>query len=170
MPKSDSAGAPWERQEGEGEKAYEAFTIYRDLGANRSTEKVRQTSGKNKRLIERWSSRWKWVERCRAWDNQLQEAAYAEAVKQTRDMMARHIRIALKMQTEAVEALNRTPPEDIDPKNIVAFIREGTKLERESRQSIVNMTDPNQEEKGSANLADVISEAWEKRQRGEHDA
>ena len=56
--------------------------------------------------------------------------------------------------------------EDIDPKNLVAFIREATKLERENRQDIVQMTEPDRgEDGGSASLADVISEAWERRQK-----
>ena len=167
MPKADRAGAPWNRQKDESEQAYAAFLIYRDMGANRSTEKVRQECGKNKRLIERWSSRWKWVERCRAWDNQLQEAAYAQAVKRVREMSNRHTKTALKMQVEAVEALKRMDPKDINPKNIVAFIREGTNLERESRKILICMTDRNQEEKDSRSLAEIISEAWEKRQQGE---
>ena len=82
-------------------------------------------------------------------------------------MSNRHTKTALKMQVEAVEALNRMDPEDINPKNIVAFIREGTNLERESRKILICMTDRNQEEKDSRSLAEVISEAWEKRQQGE---
>ena len=167
MPKADRAGAPWNRQKDESEQAYAAFLIYRDMGANRSTEKVRQECGKNKRLIERWSSRWKRVERCRAWDNQLPEAADAQAVKRVRAMSTRHTKTALKMQVEAVEALNRMDPKEINPKKIVAFIRGGTNLERESRKILICMTERNQEEKDSRSLAEIISEAWEKRQQGE---
>lgn len=58
-------------------------------------------------------------------------------------MADRHISIALKMQAKALQALANMNPEDIDPKNLVAFIREATKLERENRTEIVKETDPN---------------------------
>ena len=71
---------------------------------------------------------------------------------------------------EALEALEATDPKDIDPKNLLAFIREATKLEREARAAVVHAADPRRdEEKNGTGLADVIAEAWERRQNGETD-
>ena len=41
----------WERQKGESAQAYEAFVLYRDLGAERSHVKVAQQLGKSLSLI-----------------------------------------------------------------------------------------------------------------------
>ena len=65
MPKrrpEPEAALPWERQKGETPQAFEAFSIYRDMGSSRSTAKVGRKLGKSKNLMDRWSSRWEWVE------------------------------------------------------------------------------------------------------------
>lgn len=52
MPKRSDV-KPWERQEGESAKAFEAFTIYAGLGADRSLRAVAQQLGKSKTLMDR---------------------------------------------------------------------------------------------------------------------
>lgn len=56
----------WEKQEGEGTRAYEAFALYRDLGPARSLTKVAQELSKSRTLIARWSSTHDWVSRVEA--------------------------------------------------------------------------------------------------------
>lgn len=71
---SDEPGLPrpWEQQTGETDIAYGAFVIYRDLPTEqRSASRVRSEYGRSERLVERWRSRWFWVERARAWDAKL---------------------------------------------------------------------------------------------------
>jgi hypothetical protein len=58
----------WFRQKGETRKAYQAFAIYRDLGAARTLAKVAQKLGKSIDLIKRWSSQWEWVDRAASFD------------------------------------------------------------------------------------------------------
>lgn len=72
-------GVPkWERQKGETGPAYDGFFVYARLpyshpapdgrdGA-RSIAKAAEVCGKNKSLLERWSRRWRWVERAREFD------------------------------------------------------------------------------------------------------
>lgn len=169
MPKRND-NKPWERQEGEGTKAFEAFTVYLNMGSERSVRAVARELGKSATLISRWSSTYRWVERVAAHDDELQRKAHAEAVKKARKMADRHISIALKMQEKALEALAKMEPEEIDPKTLVSFIREATKLERDNRTEIVRETDPDKEaESSGSSLADVITEAWERRRQGEPD-
>lgn len=59
---------PWDRRDGESLPAWEAFIRYRDLGPGRSSDAVGKELGKSGGLCERWSARWEWVARCRAWD------------------------------------------------------------------------------------------------------
>jgi hypothetical protein len=44
------------------------FQQYRDAGPGRSLAKLAAMLQRSKRLLERWSARWSWVLRCRAWD------------------------------------------------------------------------------------------------------
>lgn len=67
MSENSHRSKPFERQEGESEKAYQAFRTYIDLGADRSLAAVGQKLRKSKALMERWSSRWKWVRRVEAY-------------------------------------------------------------------------------------------------------
>lgn len=164
MPKRSDA-KPWEQQPGESAKAFEAFNAYLDMGADRSIRGVAQQLGKSSTLMARWSSTHGWVERVAAYEADLQRAAHAKAVKDAQKMAERHISIALKLQTKALEALAKLEPEELDPKNLIAFVREATKLERENRADIVTKTDPDKDgEAAQSSLADVITQAWERRQ------
>lgn len=137
MPKRNDT-KPWERQEGESVKAFEAFSVYLEMGEDRSLRAVGQKLGKSKALMERWSRTYQWVERVAAYDADVQRKAHAEAVKKKRKMVDRHISIALKMQEKALMALDKIDPEAIDPKNLIAMIREATRLEQEMRSAAVD--------------------------------
>ncbi|KAB0577243.1 hypothetical protein EI53_01269 [Fusobacterium naviforme] len=157
---------PWERQKGESEKAYEAFAAYRDLGEKRTIVAVAEKLQKSDSLIRRWKDRWNWKERVRAYDNDLEKEARAKAVKDRKDMTARHIGIAMQLQKKALEALQGLSVEDMTPKDIKEYIKMATDLER------LNRTLEEDESKGGeagASLADTIIEAYRKR-RGEDDA
>ena len=137
MPKRNDT-KPWERQEGESVKAFEAFTVYLEMGDERSIREVAQRLAKSRTLIGRWSVTYQWVERVAAFDAGVQRKAHAKAVKKRRNMVDRHISIALKMQEKALMALEQMDPADIDPKNLIAMLREATKLEQEMRTAAVD--------------------------------
>ena len=120
---------PWERQKGETEQAFEAFVIYRDLGLKRSNHEVCQRLSKSRQLISRWKSRYEWDERVRAYDNEMERQAHAEAVKNLKDMTKRHTKIAVQMQKEALGALE----EHMTPRDIKEYIKIATELERLNR-------------------------------------
>lgn len=164
MPKRSDT-KPWEQQPGESGKAFEAFKVYLDMGSERSIRAVGEKLGKSSTLMARWSSTHGWVERVIAYDADLQRQAHSEAVKSARKMSERHIKLALQLQEKAIKALSKMKPEDLDPKNLIAFVREATKLERENRTDIVQTTDPSKGEAAcQSSLADVITQAWERRQ------
>ena len=67
-------------------------------------------------------------------------------------MNDRHVNIALQMQEKAPEAVD---PEEIDPKNLIAMLREATRLERESRSAIIEedrRTAAQQEDEETSNV------------------
>ena len=66
---------PWERQKGESAQAYEAFSIYLGMGAERSLSAVAKQLSKSLPLIKRWSREKEWQERIRAYDNDVEKQA-----------------------------------------------------------------------------------------------
>ena len=87
---------PWERQKYEPDKAFYYFCIYKDMGADRNTTKVAQVLGtSNANYIGTLSGRWKWKERAREWDNEVQNAKNAAMLKQVEDMNKRHAQLAV---------------------------------------------------------------------------
>jgi hypothetical protein len=72
----------YDRQDGETTKAYAAFMVYRDMGATRSltlvAEKIYTPQSphnppRNISQIERWSSQWNWVDRCKDYDGDREQ-------------------------------------------------------------------------------------------------
>lgn len=64
---------PWEPKTGESPPAYQAFAEYRDLGESRSLEAVARLLSKSSQLLKRWSAKWSWVERVKAYDAHMDE-------------------------------------------------------------------------------------------------
>lgn len=124
---------PWERQKSESAQAFEAFSIYLNLGTERSIRAVSHELGKSKTLIDRWSRNNNWVERCRAWDNHLQREAKKAAVAELREMNRRHITLARALQGAAAQALKDRGAAIITDKNLSAVVKLATDLERSSR-------------------------------------
>lgn len=123
----------WERQKDESAQAFEAFVLYRDMGAERSLEAVAQKLSKSISLIKRWSREKNWVERVRAYENAQQKVAFAEDIKNRKDMRKRHIAISLQLQKKALKALENLKIEKMSAKEIREFLKMATDLERLSR-------------------------------------
>lgn len=88
---------PYDMLEDETAKAYNAFMIYKNLGPERTIDKVRQKLGRPERYLSQlqtWSTKHNWVERAEAWDKEVFQEAdqeYRENLKgEIRDMMNRH--------------------------------------------------------------------------------
>ena len=161
----------WERQPGESAQAYEAFAIYRDMGSNRSLRVVAEQLSKSDTLIKRWSREKKWGERCRAYDNHLDDVARQEALRKYKKMRTRHIGIALQLQEKALAELKNLPDGSMTPKDIIQFLDKATELERDNRMEEAGVTaggkTAEEQEETVLSLADEIAAAYENRKRGE---
>ena len=124
---------PWEQQDGEGTRAFEAFQTYRDMGAERSLVKVARKLGKSSTIVERWSRLWDWVNRVREYDREMDRQAHEQAVKSVRKMTERHVTIAMQLQAKALKALNKLDDEDLGAKMVLEYLMRATELERISR-------------------------------------
>lgn len=131
---------PWERQESETSKAYEAFCEYRDMGPQRSLSKVAEKLQKSETLMGRWSGQNKWVERAAKWDDEQErierEIAQKEQAKEIRDMRKRHADLAKAMLIKSAKALARIPDDEVKPADVSRMVDVAAKLERISRGDV----------------------------------
>lgn len=100
---------PWDRQPGETSKAYEAFAIYRDMGADRTVRSVAEALTKSDQLIRGWSTKHGWVARAAAWDSMPGRAVQEAYEDMASRIAAQHEVLATKLMeklTKNVELLS----------------------------------------------------------------
>jgi hypothetical protein len=124
----------YDRQVGESDKAFEAFTVYRDMGANRSHDAVAQKLSKSSTIISRWASQHGWRERVSAYDDYMDAQARkkfeADAIKRKVDMLKRHALTGKILQQKGVDYLSS---KGVDrSSDAVAAIKAGVTIERQS--------------------------------------
>lgn len=124
---------PWERQEKETVKAFEAFCVYRDLGKERSQEKTASQLSKSRQQIGKWSRLNNWVQRVEAWEEEQDRILRKELTKDIGKMRKRHIDVAQAMLIKAARALQRIPDDEVKASDISRMVETASKLERLSR-------------------------------------
>ncbi len=129
----------WERKKGESSEAYTAFKLYYQMGAKRSCSKVAQSLLKSRVLITGWCGKWNWVERARAYDNELARQEFAEACNAVKKMNEQQAQIGLLIQKKALEALKEMKSKELYPKLLLQYLVQGAGLERKSRESDIDM-------------------------------
>lgn len=98
----------WERFQGESDPAWQAFVLYRDMGADRSLAKVAQQLGKSKQLMDRWSRKHWWRYRVEEWERhqeQQRQLANNAAIEQMAQRHASQAALALNALTIPQRAL-----------------------------------------------------------------
>lgn len=120
----------WEKQPEETPKAFEAFVIYRDMNSDRSIAKVAEQLGKSEALLHRWSSRYDWVKRAAAWDDEVARETARELMRDMAKTRARQRKQALKMQHKGLELLKDINPGDAKLSEIVSLLKLGMEQER----------------------------------------
>jgi len=111
LPGLTNASAPWSRQSRvdpvsgkttiESGQAWSAFCTYRDLGEDRSLARVAEQCGKSVSLMERWSVRWNWRERSKAFDDHLDAEMLKGMMSERIRMGQRQARLGMKGQALA---------------------------------------------------------------------
>ena len=143
---------PWERQDGETAKAYEAFSEYRDMGAERSLAKVGQKLGKSKAQMEKWSKKYSWVARAEQWDLEEDRLVRIALTKEIGAMRKRHTDVARAMLIKAARALQKIPDDEIKATDISRMVDVASKLERISRGDVGEVV----EERQGESVADPV--------------
>lgn len=105
---------PWDRQPRESSKAYEAFVIYRDMGADRTTRSTAEALTKSETLIKEWSSKHGWVERAAAWDSMPGKKIVEAYEVMAADIAEQHRALSDKLMARLSRNLDLLP-EGADP-------------------------------------------------------
>lgn len=152
----------WERQPGESEEAYEAFTDYYK-NPKRSQKKTAKAVGKSEALIYRWSVRWHWTERAREYDNALVREEYTATLDEIRKMNKAQAAIGLLLQKKGQEALEKLNLKKMSAKDLLQFLIQGTTIERRARLSDVSIQNKKkaQDESSTEYADDGLSAALE---------
>ena len=140
-PKADEEKQEWDRQLRETSRSYELFSVYRNLGPQRSLAKARESSSGMPSIprLKVLSVRWNWVDRARKYDDYLEYQDRLQQEKERREMHKRHSRIAMLGQNIAVKGLEgllgkvQANEVDVAPGDLVRLVDTSVKVERISR-------------------------------------
>lgn len=122
----------WERQVGESEQAYRAFALYRDMGDERSHAKLQTETGKNRRVIEKWSHRDHWIFRVKKYDEMVEEVRSIAIAQKKKEMMVRQARLGENMQLKASEGLDSLEVQALSAHEVAKLAEVGVKIERQA--------------------------------------
>lgn len=114
-----AANKSYDRHENETIKAYAAFCIYRDLGANRTLDRAAaqfypgtqpaQGRHRNKNQLGRWSAQYNWVDRCKDYDRDKESDRRAIKSEADRDAYIKDLETyQLQQKSIGTAALNFT--------------------------------------------------------------
>jgi hypothetical protein len=127
----------WEQQEGESSQAFEAFSMYLEMGADRSCAKVASRLGKSTQLMTRWSARDGWAKRALAWDRHIARQTNEEILVGTAQMRKRIIAQAQDLQSKlAAKLASMTDAEirGLSPRDAAMFFRVASEAEAKARK------------------------------------
>jgi hypothetical protein len=138
---SDEEKHEWDRLTGESSKAYKHFCLYRDMGPGRSLSRMARVPECTsvRRQLNRWSSRWRWVERCQSYDDHLQLQDRLRHEKERKDMLTRHGKIAVLGQNLVVKGIEKLLADveqgkrDLSASDASRLLDVAVKIERLSR-------------------------------------
>jgi hypothetical protein len=117
---------------GESAKAFQAFATYRDLGAERSLERVGKELGKTRQALDGWSTRFDWQARVRAFDEYVASRAADKAVESATSVRARQAQHAKAIQLRAVQKFAASGPADMSVAEATRAFQVGADVERKA--------------------------------------
>jgi hypothetical protein len=120
----------WDRREGEGTEAFEAFKLYRDMGESRTIDRGAEKCRKSVSLLLRWSGEHGWVERVQAYDDHLDKLAQKEFENERKKIARRQAKLGLRMQEIGTEALETYAVDEATLDQIVRLLKTGVDIER----------------------------------------
>lgn len=127
---TDEGAKPWERRDAELAKAYRGFRTYRDLGVDRTLERVAIQCGVTERTVRRWASAHDWPARAQAWDDELNRREDEGRMEHAREAWDMHRQIGRAMITKALRALDALDVNHIPAGAAARLLEVGMRTER----------------------------------------
>lgn len=122
---------PWERMPGESTTMYSYFEAYKNMQPmERSSRAVAEKYRKNRGTIEGYCTKYNWVDRAAAWDDEQAKIARIEQQKEIAEMRKRHAKLAKDMLDKAQSAIDNMNPSEMKPQDISRIAEVASKLER----------------------------------------
>lgn len=122
----------WDKLKDETEKAYEAFSTYRDLGVGRTFVAVAEKLQKSYTLIRRWANKHNWEERAAAYDSSVTEGTRKANVNSFETAIKRKNSIASKLEEKALAALENLNLSRVSGRTIVEMLTLSNTLRNEA--------------------------------------
>ncbi|MBW2672081.1 MAG: hypothetical protein JRD89_01530 [Deltaproteobacteria bacterium] len=166
--------APWGPLEGEGSKAYLYFCNYRDLGADRSVRKTAEMFGMNPDNMRIYSKDFKWVERVKKWEAELDKRSRRSILNDVVAMRSRQIALGVGFQevvgkelhalTDRVIEAEKAQKEKgaatrrsvLTPDQLVKLMEAGAKIERLNRGEPDSITQAFDEDLSSLSADELL--------------
>jgi hypothetical protein len=116
----------------ESAKAYQAFEVYRDMGADRTLERLGRHYGKTTGAMELWSARYDWQARVRAFDEAAAAKAADRALEDAATVRARQAQHAKAIQLRAMQKIAAMDPGDMSMAEATRAWQVGAEAERKA--------------------------------------
>lgn len=143
---------PWEKKPDESQRAYDAFSRYRDA-EKRSFKAIADSLNCSTQNVWQWSTRHNWKLRCDAYDIDQDRQQREDLARGRVRMRERHLRLSLAMQSVAAHALREWQSRiasgsalNLQPEQIALLTKCAVELERstlgidgEHRPPVINV-------------------------------
>ena len=123
----------WARRADETDKAYSAFKTYLEMD-ERSVKNVAVLLRVSEQHIRRWAKKYDWNKRAIAYDSAITEQVREFRVDTTKASMERKNKIAQKLETKAMLALELKDPAKVSGRSISDWLTLANQLRNESRE------------------------------------
>lgn len=123
----------WDRRADESAKAFEAFVVYRDMGAARSLVRTSQEHGKSIATVTTWCGRHEWVKRVAAYDTDIARRASERTEEDDVEALARQVRTMREVQQRMAKRL-LTATDRVSAAEAGRLLMAAAKEEREARR------------------------------------
>jgi len=127
----------WERQPGEPRAAYDYFLIYLMMGSARTIRKAAAQAGVTLRRAVKYSSRYRWSDRARAYDDWEQGEKRRAWEKERVAMFQRHAALGMDAVTKIASRVKLLDPLEIGTIELAKLLDVSVRVERMSRGDLV---------------------------------
>lgn len=150
---------PWNMRPDESAKAYQAFEVYRDMGADRSLESMHRSGTVAAPLdtLKKWSARHDWQARVRAFDEAAAAKASERALEDAATVRARQAQHAKAIQLRAMQKIAAMDPGDMSMGEATRAWQVGAEAERKAL-GIADRLEHSGPEGGPIQTQDVVDE------------